>query len=240
VLVGKARAKRRMPRKPLILSNECVYHLTNRSNNREWFYLPIDGVWEVFCETLSRACTRYETEIQAFVLMSNHYHLLLATRHGDLHRFMRYFQTEACREIQRRSGRINHVFGTRYKWSALWDSFGYAVATKYVFRNPVKAGIVSAVQAYPYSSIHWEARTKLSIFERTDVIARQVPKHLSERLEWLNTPTSKEADELVRRGLRRTEFSLAKGRAATDPQDLVSARYRVDIETAHPLPFGQE
>src|SRR5207237_1433286 len=133
-------------------SKTLAYHITNRANNKEWFYIPIKETWKIFCEILSRASRMYGAEIHTFVLMSNHYHLLVTTPLGNLDLFMRYFQTEACRAIQERAARKNHVFGGRYKWTILGGSAAVAYAYKYILRNPVRARIAENVESYPYSS----------------------------------------------------------------------------------------
>lgn len=221
-----------MARRSLLLSNECVYHVVNRSNNREWFYVPIEEAWGIFCEILRRASGLYGTEIHTFVLMSNHYHMMVSTRRENLHRFMRYFQTEVCREIQRRAERINHVFGTRYKWSTMWTSDVYAIAYKYVMRNPVKAGLSQRVEEYRYSSMaEWVVSAhQLPIVERIDGLAEQLPRLHQERLVWLNQPTTKESDELVRKAMRRTLFQFSRGNEVRREVERLSVTYNVALK----------
>jgi len=215
-----------MARKKLILSPDCVYHVLNRSNNKEFFYIPIHEAWAIFCEVLSLSSVLYKTEIYSFVLMSNHYHLIVAAPSRNLHLFMRHFQTETTRRIQKQSGRINHVFGTRYKWSCLWTSAAYALAYKYVLRNPVKAEICTQVDAYPYSSLTLD----LPIADRIGGLAVQVPQDHATRLEWLNKPTQKKTDEVIRRALRRKEFSIPEGNDMRYAAKGISSEYGVELD----------
>ena len=139
-----------MPRRTLILNSECPYHVTNRSNNKEWFYIPLNEVWMIF--TRSAESFQYyvcSDQIHSFVLMSNSFHLLISTPHSNLDLFMRHCQTEISRKIQKRASRINHVFGSRYKWSLLWNPAAFAYAYKYVTQNAVKAGLIKKVEYYP-------------------------------------------------------------------------------------------
>ena len=73
-----------MPRKKIIRTNEFPYHVTARTNNQEWFKLSLDEVWSIFERVLSKVQLRYSIEIYQFVLMSNHYHLLLSTPEANI------------------------------------------------------------------------------------------------------------------------------------------------------------
>src|SRR5574338_252694 len=126
-----------MPRKPLIRSQIYPYHVTSRANNREWFFLPQAICWEVFGEKLSIVSERYRAKVLAFVLMSNHFHLLIQTPDGNLDAIMNYLIREVSRTIGARSRRINRIFGGRYKWSLIQDECYIAHVYKYVYRNPV-------------------------------------------------------------------------------------------------------
>lgn len=215
-----------MPRKILIRSPEAIFHVTNRSNNKEWFYVSSNEVWDISTEILSLCTERYEVILHAFVLMSNHYHLLLSAPKNNLDAMMRFFQTEVAREIQRRAGRINHIFGTRYKWSCLWNSSAVAYTFKYIIRNPVRAGLVSKVEDYFFSSIHPKgiarAPWSCSISKWT-----LIPKNPSELFTWLNLPTDKELEVLVTKGLRRTEFKFPQGNDYSSKLKLLEKCYGI-------------
>lgn len=202
-----------MPRKRILRTNQFLYHVTNRSNNKEWFYIPIETAWDIFCKILTYSSNLYETEIHAFVLMSNHYHLLISTPKSNLDIFMRHFQTEVCREIQRIASRVNHVFGNRYKWSVLDSSYAVAYVYKYVIRNPVRAGIVSRIEEYPFClfSEIYRGGSSVPHTERLGREWRFIPKNLGDRLEWLNHPTPKEREELISKALRRSTFKFSQG-----------------------------
>jgi putative transposase len=203
-----------MPRKKLIITKNRPYHVTNRSNNREWFYLPMDETWDIFCRILSVCTTRYETEIRSFVLMANHYHLILSTPFGNLSEVVRYLKTESSRAIQKKCGRINHIFGGRYKWSALLSDSAIAYAYKYVARNPVSAGICERVEDYRYSTTYFLNRgdeIPVPIVEGINDPWDIIPKQWDQRLEWLNGPSPKELDKLISNALRRFEFGFSEG-----------------------------
>ena len=80
-----------MPRKNLIRCNNLPYHVTSRANNKEWFALPMDQVWKICQDCLKAAFDLHKVEIIAFVLMNNHYHLILRTPDANLDQFMYEF-----------------------------------------------------------------------------------------------------------------------------------------------------
>jgi putative transposase len=68
-----------MPRKPIQRSNENYYYITARSNNREFFFLPTPNVWEIMSKRLAELQREFQIKIAAFVLINNHFHLLVLT-----------------------------------------------------------------------------------------------------------------------------------------------------------------
>lgn len=226
----------RMPRKNLLRTKEFAYHVSARSNNRDWFYLPQTLVWKIFAEKLHQTCEAYSLDIHAFLLMSNHFHLLATTPLKNLDKAMRYLLTEVCRSIQRTSGRINHVFGGRYKWSVLESNWAFAYALKYVYRNPVRAGLVGKVEDYAFSSLtNYEA---LPILEGNLPYWKYVPREFNDRIKWLNIPTPKEQEELIRKALRHYHFQF-NGRRDNLPLliDLHKNYGIIPVESLQPLPF---
>ncbi len=199
-----------MPRKPQVRSKHLPYHVTNRSNNREWFSLPIEEVWAIFSPILLTAIVRYEVNLMAFVLMDNHFHLIVQTPRANLGRFMNYVTREVSRAIGRRTGRINHVFGGRYKSCLLRDPQSVAHAYKYVYRNPVDAGLSKTCEDYPFSTLN-RLLGNHSPFPVADSLVcgmGLIPTNVPARLRWLNEPFPEEQRDMIRRALRRREFAF--------------------------------
>jgi putative transposase len=187
-----------MARKKVILTDEYPYHITNRSNNRERFYLPLKELWPICINAIKTLKKDYGCRHHAFVLMPNHYHLVLDTPKLNLSDSIQYFQTEVARRANKKTGRINHFFGGRYKWSLITNETYYWNAFKYIARNPVAAGICKNIEDYPYCSINDPSSKELwaplsEIENRVDY-------------KWLNEDFSKEKKEAIKKGLRRSVF----------------------------------
>lgn len=91
----------------------------------------------------------------SFVLMSNHYHMLLYTPNGNLDRFMYEFNKRFALKIQKEAGVINQIFGGRYKWSLIQSREYLSNCYRYVYQNPVRAGLCFRCEEYPFSTLQF-------------------------------------------------------------------------------------
>ncbi len=202
-----------MPRPLLIRSTALPYHVRARSNNKEWFYLPIEQIWDIFLDRWEVTTEEYGIHLHAFVLMSNHFHAILSTPNENLDQAMHHLLREVSREINKQASRINHIFGGPYKWSLITTRRYYEHALRYVYQNPIKAEICKRVEEYPYSTIHFHHGIKdkrldisESVFDRQSVLDLT----LSQKLEWLNECYSKEENECIKRALHYSQFKFRK------------------------------
>lgn len=195
-----------MPRKPVIRSNENFYHLTARSNNKEHFYLDTDEVWGIIVNRLHLLQIEHDLKILSLVVMSNHFHLLMLTPKSPINVIMFYLMKDVTKDIQKRTGRINKIFGGRYKGCVILEQRYLMNAYKYVSRNPVAAGICARVEDYEYST-HFKDIGETIFPLKVDSLADSgmKPEMLG---KWLNESYSLEDGERIRWGLSRTEFTM--------------------------------
>ena len=123
-------------------------------------------------------------EICAWVLMNNHFHLLVSTPDANLDRAMNYLMRETSRVIGWRAGRINQVYGGPYNWSVLMSQHYYLNAYKYVYRNPVEAGLATAVENYKFSTLPGLLGAQLLVIpvEDDEILFSDA----NQKLAWLN------------------------------------------------------
>lgn len=191
-----------MPRKNLIRTNIFPYHVTSRCHNKEWFDLPMQEVWIFAQKSLSEAHKLYPIELISFVLMGNHYHMILKTPSENLDLFMREFNRRFALKIRNKSEKINQVFGGRYKWSLISASHYFVNCYRYVYQNPVRAGISRRCEEYPFSTLRYLINCKPFIIPIYD--------HYGFKdewgLRWLNESISDQEKRCIRTGLTRSEF----------------------------------
>ena len=127
-------------------------HLVTRGHDRKpCFRRDLDRA--VYLKYLRDASSKSESEIHAFVLMTNHVHLLATGRQrGSLSKLMQQVGRRYCRYVNRLYGRTGTLFEGRFH-SSLVDTADYFMnCMAYIELNPVRAGMVSAPLEYPWSS----------------------------------------------------------------------------------------
>ena len=73
-----------MPRKNLIREPSLPYHVVNQCDNREHFPADLERIWQQFCAGLWEASLLLGARVHSFVLMPNHYHLIISCPERDL------------------------------------------------------------------------------------------------------------------------------------------------------------
>ena len=141
-----------MPRFPRPVVPGQPLHLIQRGNNRTPTFID-DEDFKRYLRVLRAASRKTECAIHAYVLMSNHVHLLATARDGrGPARLMQRIGTWYVRYFNARHGRTGTLWEGRYR-STLVDSERYfLVCMRYIELNPVRAGMVGIPAAYPWSS----------------------------------------------------------------------------------------
>ncbi|MDJ0889358.1 MAG: transposase [Desulfobacterales bacterium] len=113
------------------------YHVTSRGNERRDIFTD-DADRGRWLEILAQSASIYGAEIHAYVLMNNHFHLVVHTPQANLNRFMQRFNTTYTVYFNRRHYRHGHLFQGRYK-ALLVDADSYLIElSRYVHLNPVR------------------------------------------------------------------------------------------------------
>ena len=129
----------------------ALYHLTSRGDGREDIYRG-DGDRRMFLSLLADVCERFNWWGHAYCLMANHYHLLMETPDANLAKGMRQLNgvyTQHCNGVH---GRCGHVFQGRYKAILVQKETYLTELARYIVLNPVRAGMVSRAEDWPWSS----------------------------------------------------------------------------------------
>ncbi|PWU18041.1 MAG: hypothetical protein C5B49_07850 [Bdellovibrio sp.] len=211
-----------MPRKVATKCGEAPYHISARCVNREWFVLDMDTVWSIMEDYLYLISHQFNLHIHSFVLMANHFHMLLSAPDRNLSQALLYFMRETSREITRLSGRINQTYGNRNHKTYLGGYHYFMNSYKYVYRNPVRAGICRWVEEYPYSTLHGVCGLKRLIVPVAEDTILFTPEFDQTALNWLNTKSTPDHEEEIRLALRRSAFELKTPRKLGRKSDLGS------------------
>jgi REP element-mobilizing transposase RayT len=201
-----------MGRRLLIRTNEYPYHVTARANNKESFYLEKHLCWDIFCHFLLDTQSKYNIEIHAFVMMSNHIHLMVSTPKENIDQAMRHFMTMTSKAIAARSARMNRVWGARYYRSLITTPDYYAHAFRYLYANPLEAGVVNKVKDYPWSLLFPENFGKYQqslIVKHRSGFDIYIPESPYQLQAWINHKHDFFYNEQVGKALRKSVFKFS-------------------------------
>ena len=113
------------------------YHLTARGNERRAIFRS-DRDRERFLDLLGECRVRFGLRIHAYVLMTNHYHLIVETAKGQLSRALHWLNVSYTVWFNRRHRRSGHLFQGRFKGILLEVEEHGAALSRYVHLNPVR------------------------------------------------------------------------------------------------------
>jgi len=129
----------------------ALYHITARGVAQQPIFFD-DKDRERFLELLGEVHERFGFLFHGYCLLSNHVHLQVETREGNLSRGMQWLGQAYASHVNRRRGRAGHLFQGRFK-SAVVEKDAYLHAlTRYVHLNPVRAKMVKSPSEYRWSS----------------------------------------------------------------------------------------
>lgn len=129
-------------------------HVVHRGNNRQpIFRMPAD--LRVYRRYLGEALDKFRCALHAYVLMTNHVHLLVTPeRETSLARTMQSLGGRYARYFNKAYDRSGTLYEGRYR-ASLIESDSYLLACyRYIELNPVRAGLVADPGQYPHSS-YW-------------------------------------------------------------------------------------
>ncbi|OIQ19240.1 MAG: hypothetical protein BM556_08115 [Bacteriovorax sp. MedPE-SWde] len=167
----------------------------------------MDIIWNICIESIKKSLLKLPVKIQAFVLMSNHYHLMVWTPNCDIDKFMFEMNSNISRSIRKETGRINRIFGDRYKWSLINSNSYYQNVLKYIYQNPLEVNLADKCENYPYSTLFYFINDKNIGFEIHDPIIGEQNIFLA----WINEFSVVEQDR-INKAVSRPFFKLPKNR----------------------------
>lgn len=129
----------------------ALYHITSRGNERKNIFLDDSDRFRFF-EFLKDYHDRYGILLHGFVLMDNHYHLILETPNGNLLKVMHGINGGYTGYFNRKYERSGHLFQGRYKGILVEKSTYLLQLSRYVHMNPVRAKIAKKPEQYRWSS----------------------------------------------------------------------------------------
>ncbi len=162
-----------MPRKPRFYLPDVPAHIVQRGHSREPVFFE-DADYLAYLEWLKEAAERYDCTIHAYVLMTNHIHILATPARRDSISLMMQYVGRCYVPY------INHTYGTsgtlwegRYKANLIQDAEYLLGCMRYIELNPVRANMVKSPGAYRWSSYRTNRQG------RPDALIQAHPQYLA-------------------------------------------------------------
>lgn len=129
-----------------------VYHVMSRGNFRQRVFID-DDHYRRYLHLLLRVTTRLHWLVLDWCLMPNHFHLVIQLTEGGLSDGMRELNGCFSRWSNVRTGRTGtgHLWKNRFKALDLDDRVHFLMVARYVPNNPVKDGLVTRPEDWPWS-----------------------------------------------------------------------------------------
>lgn len=140
-----------MPRTARIISSTGIYHIILRSVNQQIIFEE-ESDYQKFLFILSDCKEKYDFDIYAYCIMSNHIHLLLHDHNNNLSSIFQSLETRFARWYNQKYHRFGHLFQERFFSSPIHDDHYFINAFIYIHANPLKSNLCRYITEYRWSS----------------------------------------------------------------------------------------
>lgn len=141
-----------MSRKPRFNLPQIPQHIIQRGNNREPCFYSVED-YQYYLQILSEVASINECEIHAYVLMTNHVHILATPKQPYVISYMMQdLGRKFVRYMNKKHERTGTLWEGRYKSSLIETDSYLLTCMRYIEMNPVRAEMVKAPAEYQWSS----------------------------------------------------------------------------------------
>jgi REP element-mobilizing transposase RayT len=140
-----------MPRLRRIFEPFGYYHVYSRGNNGGLIFWS-ERDRRAFLELLAHCVDKHDVTLLAYVLMPNHYHLVVQSGELGLSRFMQELNGGYSRLISKRRNRTRHLFQNRFGCEWIESDAYLLESCRYAVNNPVRAGLSETAADWRWSS----------------------------------------------------------------------------------------
>lgn len=140
-----------VPRAARIKSESGIYHIIMRGINRQILFEDEEDCAR-FIQVLQKYKDICEYKLYAYCLMDNHLHLLLKEGKEPLETVMRRICGSYVFWYNKKYDRIGYLFQDRFKSEPVEDDAYFLAVLRYIFQNPLKAGITNNIKNYMWTN----------------------------------------------------------------------------------------
>ncbi|MBI4179057.1 transposase [bacterium] len=141
-----------MARGPRVTFPHAVFHVINRFVDRHPFFRK-DCDYRYFLDVYFEEARTFGIWSYAYDLLPNHFHVVLETPSGEISKFLQRWLTRAAQSMNRRYGRVGHLFQGRTKTLIVQTDRYFGTLMGYTLLNRVRAGLARNVFSDRWNSV---------------------------------------------------------------------------------------
>jgi hypothetical protein len=188
-----------MPRKPVIRSLNNYYLVTGKAFPGTQFYISQDGFWSLLERELSLLQKEHSLEIGALTCLPDAFYILVKSPMTNIDRIMFFLMMRMTREIQKLTGRINHIFAGTYR-GCLLEDHDFCFIRKYIYQLPLVHNISESLIEYPFSTYVRNSTLGLS----------RIP--CNDELSWIHHIYPQMEEKSISWGITKSKFRFLRHR----------------------------
>lgn len=196
-----------MPRQARQLAESGIYHVMLRGVNRDAIFLEDDD-YERFLRTLRLVSEASGCTVLAYCLMSNHIHLVVRALQEPIGAVIKRLGVRYAGWFNSKYGRVGHLFQDRFKSQPVEDDSYLVTLLRYVWNNPIEAGLVQRPEDYRWSSRRLLG-LKSAIVDESE-LRRLLPPGGLDQLSAESMPLPADKSVLLERPTRHSDDQVAE------------------------------
>ena len=141
-----------MPRLPRNYIKTPFFHIITQGINKSYIFEKPEDI-KYYIKIMYSLSKEQKIKIVGYCIMSNHAHMLIQTENlQELSKYMQRLNTKYGKYYNKKYTRVGYVFRDRYKAEGIYNERYLYNCLKYIYDNPVKAGMCEKAEEYPYSN----------------------------------------------------------------------------------------
>jgi len=170
-----------MARTGRVLYDGAIYHIVNRGHNRQTLFRE-RADYIKFKDIVKQYIDRYQFKLFHYCIMTNHFHMIMRIVNAkDLSLIMKGVTQTYVNYHKRKYRTVGYLFQGRYKSFVIEKDEYLLECARYIERNPLRAGIVTDLSKYPWSSYSYYAKGKQDAIISEDIMYSTFGRTVEER-----------------------------------------------------------
>ena len=181
-----------MPRLPRSYIKTSFFHVITQGINKSYIFEKAEDI-KYYIKIMYHLTKEQKIKIIGYCIMNNHAHMLIETEEiEELSKYMQRLNTKYGKYYNKKYNRVGYVFRDRYRAEGIYTEEYLYNCLKYIYNNPVKAGICKKAEDYPYSNY------------------KRIDKELNENYAFIDVDDNDKdiGEEIIEKFLKENEMEL--------------------------------